>query len=337
MTAGGKDPAVPGMNSRKILQSVLVLVIAAAAISSIVDDTSQRYAEQALKRALTTFAVARALNGVISVAQGTEVAVEPGGVGVILTPGQVLDPVNDLIERFSGVMLIVASSLGLQLVLLKISSWWGLTALLAVFLLGWLIFTWIGKRDDNKYVNGMLRLSLLLIFLRFAIPLVVIFTNLVFSTFMQSEQEAATAALEGTSIEIAEMNAELAAAGYAREPSGRGDAAASGEADPAATAEAGTMAGIWSDIEGVGSRIKRSTQEFSGAVAGWFASMNVSERLTQLKTSAANATEHIITLIAIFVLQTIIFPLAFLWLLLEILKGVAKRSIASLGARAAPR
>ncbi len=322
------------MISRRLLQSVLVLVIAAAAVTSIVDDTSQRYAEQALKRALTTFAVARALNGVISVAQGTEVAVEPGGVGVILTPGQVLDPVNDLIERFSGVMLVVASSLGLQLVLLKISSWWGLTAMLLVLLFGWLILAWFDKRDDSGYLNGILRVSLVLLFLRFAIPLVVIFTNLVFSTFLQSQQEAATAALEGTSLEIAEMSAELEAASDAREPSGRDDAAASGEADPGATEEAGTMAGIWSDIEGVGSRIKRSTQEFSGAVAGWFASMNVSERLTQLKTSAANATEHIITLIAIFVLQTIVFPLAFLWLLLEVLKGVAKRSIASLGTRA---
>ena len=39
-----------------------------------------------LKRALATYAAARALNAVISVAQGTEVALEPGGVGVVLAP-----------------------------------------------------------------------------------------------------------------------------------------------------------------------------------------------------------------------------------------------------------
>ena len=60
--------------------------------------------ENALKNALVTFAVARTLNGVISAAQGTEVALEPGGVGVVLSVGEVLDPINDLIERFSAVI-----------------------------------------------------------------------------------------------------------------------------------------------------------------------------------------------------------------------------------------
>ena len=75
-------------------------------------------------------AVARTLNGVISVAQGTEVALEPGGVGVNLTVGQILDPVNDLIERFSAVMLVASSSLGLQNILLVMTGWWGVTAAL---------------------------------------------------------------------------------------------------------------------------------------------------------------------------------------------------------------
>ena len=96
------------MNSRKLLRTVLSIVVAGAAIGGIVDDASEQYAQQSLNRALVTFTAARALNGVISVAQGTEVAVEPGGVGVIMTPGQVLDPINDLIERFSSVMLVAA-------------------------------------------------------------------------------------------------------------------------------------------------------------------------------------------------------------------------------------
>ena len=112
------------------LKSLLLLVIAALAITGAADDVSREFADDALKRALATFAVARTLNGVISVAQGTEVAVEPGGVGVVMTPGQILDPVNDLVERFSSVMLVAASSLGLQIVLLEILSWVVLTGLL---------------------------------------------------------------------------------------------------------------------------------------------------------------------------------------------------------------
>ena len=52
------------------------------------------------------------------------------GVGVIFTLGQILDPINDLIERFSSVMLVAASSLGLQILLLNITSWWGVSGFL---------------------------------------------------------------------------------------------------------------------------------------------------------------------------------------------------------------
>ena len=118
------------MDSRKLLRTFLLFGIAGIALSGTADSVSQQYADQSLTRALVTFTAARALNAVISVAQGTEVAVEPGGVGVILTPGQVLDPINDLIEQFSGIMLIAATSIGLQIILLEISSWWAVTAVL---------------------------------------------------------------------------------------------------------------------------------------------------------------------------------------------------------------
>ena len=92
--------AVMSATTRKSLYTVLIVLIAAIAATRVADDVSDTYAEDALKRALATFAVARTLNGVISVAQGTEIALEPGGVGVMLTPGQILDPINDLVERF---------------------------------------------------------------------------------------------------------------------------------------------------------------------------------------------------------------------------------------------
>ena len=55
-------------------------------------------------------------------------------------------------------------------------------------------------------------------------------------------------------------------------------------------------------------------------------SMRVGERMKELKDSASNAAEHIVDLIAIFVLQTILLPLLFLWLFMASLKGIAGRS-----------
>jgi len=291
------------MDSRKLLRTALVVVIAGAAISGTTDNISQQYAEQALTRALATFTVARTLNGVISVAQGTEVAVEPGGVGVILTPGQVLDPVNDLIERFSSVMLVAASSLGLQLVLLKITSSWVVTALLIGVLAVWLASVWLQQLQGNKYIAPTLRLTMMLVFVRFAIPVVIICTNFLFSTFLLTDQESATAALEGTSAKIEEINVQF-----------------EDETDSEETSETVDMP----------SRMKRATQEWLSGVGDWFGSISVSARMEQLKASASEVTSHIVHLIVIFVLQTILFPLGFLYIFVEVLKAAATRSISSL-------
>ncbi len=262
-----------------------MLIAALAALSGVLDDASQTYAEKAFKRALVTFAVARTLNGVISVAQGTEVAIEPGGVGVNLSVGQILDPINDLVERFSAVMLVAASSLGLQNILLKMTAGWGVTAVL-IIAAGFAIATvWSPRLAASKYSATVLRVFLVMLFVRFSVPLLIIGTNLVSDTFLATEQ--ATAALEATRTEIEELNEE---ADVPQDPD-------------------------QSIMDRLGSMIDDSLE-----------SMNVTHRLERLKATASNASEHMINLIVIFVLQTIILPLVFIWLLIEALKGIAARS-----------
>ena len=103
---------------RKWLLSVVLLLAAALSMTSFVDQRAEIEYEKLFQRALITFALARTINGVISVVQGTEIALQPAGVGVTLTPGEILDPVNDLIERFSWIMMGATVSLGIQNVML---------------------------------------------------------------------------------------------------------------------------------------------------------------------------------------------------------------------------
>ena len=319
------------MDSRKLLRTVLIIVIAGAAITGIVDDASEQYAQQSLPRALVTFTAARTLNGVISVAQGTEVAIEPGGVGVILTPGQVLDPINDLIEKFSSVMLVAASSLGLQLILLEISSWWIVTAMLMVLLAVWLASIWSQGLRENKYVAMTIRLALMLTFVRFAVPVVIICTNLIFDTFLLTKHDSATAELNKSSIRIEEINVQFNEATSPDEVLSQSDDQTTSEKSDEASSYLGAIIDNLPDFEDIGSDFKRSTKKWYSGVANWFGSINVSARMEQLETSAENATRHIVNLIVIFVLQTIIFPLGFLWIFVEVLKAAATRSISAIG------
>ena len=110
---------------RSVKQFSLVALLTLGALFSAVSIVDQQAAaryEGMFQRALVTFALARTLNGVISAVQGTELALQPAGVGLTLTPGEILDPVNDLVERFSWIMLAATVSLGVQQVLLDISG-----------------------------------------------------------------------------------------------------------------------------------------------------------------------------------------------------------------------
>lgn len=275
------------MLKKRLLWTAVIVLAVTGALTGHIDRASEEQAENALKNALVTFAVARTLNGVISAAQGTEVALEPGGVGVVLSVGEVLDPINDLIERFSAVMLIAASSLGLQALLLNITSWWGVTALLVAAATAFLVVVWAPRSTAATYAGPVLRVLLILLFVRFAVPVLIVGTTVISDAFLAPEQEAATAILRDTTAEIEQINE---------------------EAQPVSADDQSLM-------DRLGDMIDESLE-----------SIQVGDRLKELKESASNAAEHVVSLIAIFVLQTILLPLLFIWLFIEGLKGIASRS-----------
>ncbi|MDJ0812080.1 MAG: hypothetical protein QNJ23_00005 [Woeseiaceae bacterium] len=294
--------------TRNSLYTLLMVLIGAIAATGVADDVSNDYAEDALKRALATFAVARTLNGVISVAQGTEIALEPGGVGVMLTPGQILDPINDLVERFSSVMLVAASSLGLQIVLLEILSWWVLTVALIASLVVALLVMWSPELRNNRVIAVIPKIALVLTVIRFALPVIIICTNFVFQTFLETRHDAASSELSASATQIEQISADI----ETDDP--RTDS-------EAANADEGAFElPTWDEVRESASRLYSSTTD-------WIRSNGVSERIAGLQESASEATSHIIDLIVIFVLQTIIFPVVFLWLFVEAIKALAARSL----------
>jgi hypothetical protein len=70
--------------------------------------------DDSTKRALLAYVSARALNAVISVFKGSSVQAQPAGVGATIAIGEALDPLDDFIERFSWIMRISLTSLGIE-------------------------------------------------------------------------------------------------------------------------------------------------------------------------------------------------------------------------------
>ncbi|TXL12389.1 hypothetical protein BMR05_15520, partial [Methylococcaceae bacterium HT4] len=85
--------------------------------SGILDNLSYDYLKGSLLSALSSYAVSRSLNGIISVLQSSTLSV--GIVSVSVSVGELLDPVNDIVERFSDLLTISISSIIIQKVLLR--------------------------------------------------------------------------------------------------------------------------------------------------------------------------------------------------------------------------
>jgi hypothetical protein len=265
-------------SARRILVTLLVALTVAAAWFAPIDSSAGQSVDAGLKRALISFATARALNAVISVAQGTEIAVQPAGVGIIFSPGQILDPVNDLVEQFSHLMLSASIAFGVEKVLLSIGGH-GLVSLTLTLI----ALVWTALYLRQKPVPAWLgRLLMLLLMARFALPVVVIGSDQLFRHFMQSDYLISQQGIDAVSGQLDTLNPPA----------------------PAAPNEAGLLEKLkgWASQPG-----------------------DLKTRYLQLKQAAEQATERIITLMVIFLLQTLLFPLALLWLLWGLGKKIIER------------
>jgi len=272
----------PGL-ARWLLVGMVSVTILLSTLTP-VDRLAETEYKALFQRALITFALARTLNGVISAVQGTELALQPAGVGVTLTPGEVLDPINDLVERFSWIMLGATLSLGIQQVLLDIGQWWGVKLILGLLGLFWL---WLRLRQTGGRRSGseqlLFRLFILVAFVRFAVPVAMIANEGMYRLFLESRYLESTQIIETAGSEIQQ--------------------AGSTDADAAIEeAEEGVLDSLGRMFEKTGKML------------------NVREKMAYIAERASDLIEHLIQLSVVFILQAGILPIAFLWIFLQLFK-----------------
>lgn len=267
----------------KWLLSVMLLLAAALSLTPFMDQRASADYEALFQRAFVTFALARTINGVISVVQGTEVALQPAGVGVTLTPGQILDPVNDLVERFSWIMMGATISLGVQNVLLDISSWWLVQVLFALLAAWMMIRIWYPGQDSQVQRALLKRVFLLMLFIRFAVPLMLIANDMLYQQFLEQRYQQSTEVITEAGRELEQIKEEA-------------------KVEESTDAEESMLDSI--------------TRAWSSTVD----SIDLSGRLERMQAQAADVIEHLIQLSVVFVLQTALLPVAFLWFFSQLIK-----------------
>jgi len=170
------------VNNGKSRLYILVMIILIVMISwfNILDDISTDYVDKAIVQSTMTFGVARALNAAISVAQSIQVGI----FGSSITIGEMLDPVNDLIEQFSTLMKYSISSLIIQKLLIELVSKTFFKILISIS--GVFLFIALFLQNE-KYFRPAMKTFVFMAFLRYIVVLSISMNAVVDYTFIREK------------------------------------------------------------------------------------------------------------------------------------------------------
>lgn len=269
------------MNTKLLISLFLVILLVLSSIH-LADRISSTQLDKAFTRSVAVFAIARGLNGLISVVQGTEVYATPAGVGVNFAVGQIVDPINDMVERFSWIMLMSSVSLGIQAIMLGIGEMQAVQLLFNISALFVLIMLWIPQLWNAKVFNLLFKSLVVFTFLRFVIPLLVLFNEGLFTYVLEPRYEEAKSALEYT-----QKEAEVIVHQVQKNEKNRDSS--------------------WLDSINVSKQV----QDFKVKTQALWDS---------LKNKFDHAIAYMLTLITIFIIQSVLIPIVALWLFLNLFR-----------------
>ncbi len=267
----------------KILLSLLLIFLLLLGLNIEIDESAMHLHNEVFERAMVAFGLAKGLNAVISLIQGTELQFAPVGVGLNLSIGEVLDPFNDMVERFSWVMLFASVSLGVQKILLLLSSKIFLQLALGISIGFSFLLLWIKQAQNATLITISFKMLILLLLLRFSAVLFVYSSELLYTSLLEAEYQSASRVIVETKEKLETIQSK--------------------------------SKNIVESKKDVGfiEKFRSKSNEFID-------SLKLSEKLNKIEQNIEEASRNIITLITLFIVQTVLLPLVFLWLLLSSIK-----------------
>ena len=186
----------------RLLVVIGVLFLVLLSWTGFIDAYSKDYVDGVLVQASVTFAVARTLNAVISLLQSIDLQLLVVGI----SPGELLDPFNDMVEQFSTLMQFAVGSLILQKVLLVLVADTIFKIALTVIGALLVISTYTPRMT---LINVLLKTFVSMAFLRFSVVLIVLLNGWVDSAFLEDQTRRDVSKLEGLPATIDVMNQEM--------------------------------------------------------------------------------------------------------------------------------
>ena len=270
---------------QKIIRSSMGILVAILLFFSlglklpVIDSATDTYFREAMTKAGVAYATCRVVNASVSIVKESHLELEPAGIGLSLALGQALDPIDDMIERLSDVLVTAITSLGVQELVYEISVSLAPPILSALFLV-LSILIWFKNEVIISLKNLTMRILFIVVIARFCLPISSMANDFIQKNFFFDQ--------------ISDANKELALG--------------SAELDKLKDFSLPEIDGILGTIENSASLLKRKTIAFKNAVVITISNAeNIIESLLKLT----------FLYVGIFLIQVIILPLLTFWILLK--------------------
>jgi hypothetical protein len=147
---------------------------------------------------------------------------------------------------------------------------------------------WRPEAMSESVAKGIKNAMLIMLFVRFSIPLAAIGSEVLYEGFLAEQYNESTQKLEQTKDTIHELNKQQE-----------------------------------QQIPDEESMMDKAKRWFDSAAQ----SIDIENRYEEYKNVAADASKHAINLIVVFVIQTVLFPLLFLWIIYRFLRDVGRKLV----------
>jgi len=152
-----------------IILAILLLMIPQLLTIPVADRRTQQYFTHSIKEAGEVYLSCRLVIGALGLVEHSQISLRPFGVGVQTEPGQMLDPVYDMAERASDVMVTSIAALTIEEIGYEITRAFA-PFLLAILLVAVAAMAYSGLGREDLIFRRVVGLTLVLICLRVALP-----------------------------------------------------------------------------------------------------------------------------------------------------------------------
>lgn len=305
--------------------------------------------EQQQAQAAGAFVIAKSLNAAISLLQSIDVGFS-FGASLTVSPGELLDPANDLIEKISNWLLLASGAILLERILLSINQFIVFTILLPLSLLCLTASLWIPEQSIFNLKNLGKKGALLSLVILLVIPSSVQLSIFLENTILHKTLTEAHTSLQKNSEAVDAISGELlqlTSTNTINTPSNK-----KAPIPPVPTEQSQSLknkcTGVLHTIAAhVTNPFHQSTttnepalqpsfwdnakQKWTGFTSTFSYSQlkeKVSTLTRQLEEKANEMTENFLSLLIIFMLNTVLLPLITLWILIQSAKALFSTPVA---------